>query len=72
MKKFKKRDKVRLVKHGRIDWESLEWTKRDGLKVRQVYVVSTVDDYVYSDSIRVKGTEHNYAFHVDHFTKVKK
>ncbi len=65
-KVFKVGDKVRLVKHGKIEEEVREWTKLDGLKLRHIYKVTSE-----MFGIAVHGAIHRFFYHPNHFAKVR-
>jgi hypothetical protein len=68
MYRFKKGDKVRLVKGGIIDWESDVWWEKDGLVMDGEYIV----DYVTNIATGIIIVGHRYTHHPDHFELVNK
>jgi hypothetical protein len=65
MKKFKKGDKVKLVKGGIIGYETMPWWKEDGLKIGDECIISRVN--YFGDIELIDCT---YAHHPDHFELV--
>ena len=68
--KFKRGDKVFLVKRGQIEWETADWTMTNAriprLVKNMVYTVEGAQYYnseYYKPCIRVNG----YLYHEDHF-----
>jgi len=65
MNKFKKGDKVRLIKGGNIGSESTPWWKYSGLMIGNEYIV----EYTRNDGIKVET--YPFIHHINHFELIK-
>ena len=67
MNKFKKGDKIKLVRGSTIGWEGTAWWEGDDLKIGEEYTVGHVAN---TGNIVIEG--HRYTHHPDHFELVEK
>ena len=62
-------DKVKLIKTGKVGWESDDWATAQGLKLGVIYTVAKVNSFVLGVEIEFNGM--TFVHHMSKFKLVK-